>query len=216
MNSSDVRNAFNPIDLNKSLQYLEGFGFSDLYTVVQDFVQLSENEMGNYKYPDYVSSIRKEIIDSYNGKNSDRYKRFNTILTAISLIKSCAQINTAIYDLINECKEQENNFGTFHSYSPIYWFDSTNEGVLRIKKAAISTRDKIHGYSKKYTVDGFEENFINKIKYQVYVINDKFLVDTRTVGQKTQDFGIEVFGRVILYGLFFLLFFIVAKCVTSQ
>lgn len=215
MNSSDVSIAFKPIDLNESLHYLEAFGGSGLSSVVQDFVQLSEEEMVNYKYPDYVYEIREEIIDSYYGKNSDRYIRFNTILTAISLIKSCAQINIAIYDLINKCEEQEKIFGTAHTYGPIYWFASKDEDVIRIKKAAIATRDKIHGYSKKYTVDDFEEKFIDKIKYQVYVINDRFLVDTRTIGQKTQDFGIEVFGRVILYGLFFLLFFIVAKCMSG-
>lgn len=215
MNSSVVSSAFKPIDLKKSLQYLEEFEISELYSVIQGFVQLTEEEMANYKYPDSITRIRKEIIDSYYGKDSDRYKRFNTILTAIGIIKSCAQINIAIYFLINKCEEQEQIFGNCYSYSPIYWFGSKNEDVLRIKNAAIAARDKIHEYSKKYTIDGFGENFINSIKHQVYAINEKFLVDTRTIGQKTKDFSTDVFGKIILYWLFLLLFFIIAKCITG-
>lgn len=217
MTSDYILIVFKPIDLNEAVQYLKGYHYTELCVVVRDFIELTEEEMANYKYPDTVYSIKEGILDSRYGKDSNRYRDFNTLITGISLIKSCAQINVAIYTLQKKYKEYELLYGTsYHSYSSMtHWFNSTDEDVLRIKDAAIVARDKINGFSKKYTIDGFEENFINKIKYSVYAINRTFMIDTRTIGQKTEDFGIEVFGRIVLYGVFFLLFFLVAKCASG-
>ena len=217
MYSDEILIYFKPIDLKGVFQYLEDFPYSDISIVARDFVKMSEDEIANYRFPDFVFSIREDILDSRYGKDSERYKRFNTIITAINLIKSCVQINQAIYKLQNKYKKQELLWGReLSSYSsPTVWFNSTDEDVLRIKNAAIDARDKINSFSKKYTVEGFEKGFIDKIKYNVYAINSTFMIDTRTIGKKAEDFSIEVFGRIILYGLLFLIFFLVAKCATG-
>ena len=118
-------------------------------------------------------------------------------------------------------KQEENRYsqirgGNYFSYSAPLWSISKNEKVLKIKDLAISAKDRIQGYSKKYTIDGYEENFINKIKYNIYSINSIFMVDTRTLKEKAVDTGGNILGGIIAFVLFCLAFYLMAKCATGK
>ena len=192
-------------------------------SVIRDFSKLNEEQMVAFKYPSFVSELMQEYKDGRYSKDSDSFRNFNSAVTAINLLKACARLNLAIYALrdkykIEEAIQYQNRWINQRSYSigTQDWYKSTDEDVLKIKNAAIDARDKIHGYSKKYTIEGFEENFIDTVKYGVYAICRKFMVETRTVTQKAADAGGNVLAKIIVYGLFILLFILVGKCATGQ
>lgn len=232
MRSDEILTHFTPIKFEDAKAYLNNMK-GCLGSLCREFAQLPEEEMANYKYPDYVSHLRTEIENSRHGRYSADYKYYNTAVTAINLLRNCAQINMAIHAFLEKYKAQEielaeknptlsryqdylNNQSSFpEKYTRIDWHNSTDESVLKIKNAAIQARDQIHGYSKKYTIDGFEEDFINTIKYKVYSICDKFMVNTKTIGEKATDTGASAIGGILHFALLLLLFFLVAKCASN-
>ena len=137
-------------------------------------------------------------------------------------MKLCAKYNLAILALQDKYKAVEatlyySRFSrpSYSSYGTPNWHLSTDEDVLRIKNAAIAVRDKIHAYSKKYTLQGFEEDFINNFKYSVYTTCNRFFINTKTVSEKVTETG----GNIVINTLFFIvfctLFWLVAKCACS-
>lgn len=225
MFSDQILITFPPIEFDKPLAFLKNMSCS-LNSLIDEFSTLSMEEIASYEIPSYVSEIKENYLNSIDGKKSNGYKEFNTVITAIGLLKSCAQINMAIYALRNKYllaeelynKQSYKKYGynnPFTGYLNVSWHNSTDENVIRIKNAAIETRDKIHGFSKKYTVEGFEENFINTFKYRVYGICDKFYISTQTLTEKTVESGSNILVSIITFALFCLLFGLVAKCATG-
>lgn len=217
MLSDDILIHFKPIDLTEAIAYLNDLPYTNIYDVKYKFSKLSEEDMANFVYPASVHNERERLENSYYGKESADFKTFNTIITTINLIKACAKINVAIYNLQAKYRKFERQSG-INSYTPFStpsWASSTDEDVLKIKNAAINARDRIHGYSKKYTIEGFEQKFIDKIKWSVYVINNTFRVDTRTIGEKAEDASANVIGVVVGFGILVLVFFLMSKCATS-
>ena len=172
--------------------------------------------MVSYSFPKYVSERKERILNSRYGKDSADFKDFNTVVTAIIIMKSCAKLNQAIYALRDKCIESESKrprySSSYDSYSYTSWYNSTDENVLKIKNAAILVRDNIHNYSKKYTVEGFEEEFVNKIKYSVYAICNKFFVETRTLTERATDTGASIIGYIVAFIIFCFLFWIIVQC----
>ena len=219
--SDDVVIHFPLVKFENAMEYLKGISGS-IALVILEFSKLkNEQEIVNFKYPSWVS----ETIDEYNSgmysKDSDGFRNFNTAITAINLIKVCAKYNLAILALQDKYKAVEATlyYSRFSrpplSYGTPNWHLSADEDVLRIKNAAIAVRDKIHAYSKKYTLQGFEEDFINTFKYAVYTTCNHFFVNTKTVTEKVTETG----GNIIFNTLFFIvlciLFGLVAKCACS-
>ena len=219
--SDDVVIHFPLVKFENAMEYLKGISGS-MALVIREFSKLkNEQEIVNFKYPSWVS----ETIDEYNrgmySKDSDGFRNFNTAITAINLIKVCAKYNLAILALQDKYKAVEATlyYSRFSrpplSYGTPNWHLSADEDVLRIKNAAIAVRDKIHAYSKKYTLQGFEEDFINTFKYAVYTTCNHFFVNTKTVTEKVTETG----GNIIFNTLFFIvlctLFGLVAKCACS-
>lgn len=219
--SDDVVIHFPLVKFENAMEYLKGISGS-MALVIREFSKLkNEQEIVNFKYPSWVS----ETIDEYNSgmysKDSDGFRNFNTAITAINLIKVCAKYNLAILALQDKYKAVEVTlyYSRFSrpplSYGTPNWHLSTDEDVLRIKNAAIAVRDKIHAYSKKYTLQGFEEDFINTFKYAVYTTCNHFFVNTKTVTEKVTETG----GNIIFNTLFFIvlcaLLGLVAKCACS-
>ena len=216
MRSGDILFQFPPIELEKPLAYLRDLPYNSIYEVIVKFSNLSEEEMANFSFPEKVSKIKKEYLDSRYGKDSYGYKDFNTAVLAIIFIKACAQINRAIYALRDKYAAQEAKYPRgFSSYESIpfpIWYKSTDEDVLKIKNAAIKTKDGINNYAKKYTLDGFEENFINTFKYQVFYICERFDIETRTFTQQATDAGENILIHVVGFILFVAVFFLMVKC----
>ena len=235
MKSEDVLNDFPPIEFDKSLVYLKKLPCS-ISSVIREFSELTEEQMASYRYPPHIKQIQKDYLDSPNGKSSTGFKSFNTVITAINILKSCAQLNVAIYALRDKLSTKEtehekmfpflsdsvtNRYSRslerdYHSSEMKYLSYTTDADLLKIKNAAIDARDRIHGYSKKYTIEGFEENFINNIKYNVFSICDKFRIETRTITEKTTETGENIIGNIIAFALFILVFILVGKCATGQ
>ena len=218
MRSYEILSYLPPINLEKALAYLNNLPFSDLYYEVKSFSKLSEDGMANYSFPKEVSEIKERILNSRYGKDSGNYKDFYTTTTAISILRACARINIAIYALHNRCVAQEAKIprylkDSYENYSSCLSLHDTNDKeIMNIKDAATKAKEWINYYSKKYTIDGFEENFINTLKYNVYSICERFNVETRTLTQRATDAGEDFLIKVVLFLLFVGVFFLMAKC----
>lgn len=221
MRSEDVVIHFPLVKFENAMEYLKGVS-GPMALVVREFSKLkNEQEIVNFKYPSWVS----ETIDEYNSgmysKDSDGFRNFNTAITAINLIKVCAKYNLAILALQDKYKAVEATlyYSRFSrpplSYGTPNWHLSTDEDVLRIKNAAIAVRDKIHAYSKKYTLQGFEEDFISTFKYTVYSTCNRFRVNTKTVTEEVVDTGGNFICNILFFICFCVLFWLVAKCACS-
>ena len=221
MRSEDVVIHFPLVKFENAMEYLKGVS-GPMALVVREFSKLkNEQEIVNFKYPSWVS----ETIDEYNSgmysKDSDGFRNFNTAITAINLIKVCAKYNLAILALQDKYKSVEATlyYSRFSrpplSYGTPNWHLSADEDVLRIKNAAIAVRDKIHAYSKKYTLQGFEEDFINTFKYAVYSTCNRFRVNTKTVTEEVVDTGGNFICNILFFICFCVLFWLVAKCACS-
>ena len=219
--SDDVVIHFPLVKFENAMEYLKGISGS-MALVIREFSKLkNEQEIVNFKYPSWVS----ETIDEYNSgmysKDSDGFRNFNTAITAINLIKVCAKYNLAILALQDKYKAVEATlyYSRFSrpplSYGTPNWHLSADEDVLRIKNAAIAVRDKIHAYSKKYTLQGFEEDFINTFKYAVYSTCNRFRVNTKTVTEKVTETGGNIIFNTLFFIVFCALFGLVAKCACS-
>ena len=219
--SDDVVIHFPLIKFENAMEYLKGVSVP-MALVIREFSKLkNEQEIVNFKYPSWVS----ETIDEYNSgmysKDSDGFRNFNTAITAINLIKVCAKYNLAILALQDKYKAVEATlyYSRFSrpplSYGTPNWHLSADEDVLRIKNAAIAVRDKIHAYSKKYTLQGFEEDFINTFKYAVYSTCNRFRVNTKTVTEEVVDTGGNFICNILFFICFCVLFWLVAKCACS-
>lgn len=223
MTSNDILFHFNIIDLKDAINYLSNSGLltSGLYDIVQHFIVLTEEQMSNYCFPNKVSQRKIQIVERY-GKNSDDYKKFNTMVTAIAMIVRCAQVNEAIRKLYLQYKQREDEYPYLKiqskGYNELYynWNSSQDADVQNIKDAAITARDEFHAYSKKYTIEGFDDNFVNKLRLGVYNICSKFYVDTHTTEEKIENFAIGAVENVIGFALMLLMFFLVAKCAISN
>lgn len=238
MRSDEVFNLFPPINFEKGLKYLKGIE-GLMSSVVCEFSELkNEKQMVEYKYPAFVSKVFQEYRDGRYSKDSDSYRNLNSAVTAINILKACANINLAIYALRDKylAKETElynknpalsrymsfikNNQSSIVSNS-IFTQEKTNlpysrdADILRIKDAVIYAREKIQSYSKKYTVEGFEEDFINTVKYRVYSLCDIFGVETRTITERTVETSGNILGAIIKIGLYGLIIMLVGKCVTG-
>ena len=221
MRSEDVVIHFPLVKFENAMEYLKGVS-GPMALVIREFSKLkNEQEIVNFKYPSWVS----ETIDEYNSgmysKDSDGFINFNTAITAINLIKVCAKYNLAILALQDKYKAVEATlyYSRFSrpplSYGTPNWHLSADEDVLRIKNAAIAVRDKIHAYSKKYTLQGFEEDFINTFKYAVYSTCNRFRVNTKTVTEEVVDTGGNFICNILFFICFCVLFWLVAKCACS-
>lgn len=219
--SDDVVIHFPLVKFENAMEYLKGVSGS-IASVVHEFVKLkNEQEIVNFKFPSWVSETIHEYNSGMYSKDSDGFRNFNTAITAINLIKVCAKYNLAILALQDKYKAVEATlyYSRFSrpplSYGTPNWHLSTDEDVLRVKNAAIGVRDKIHAYSKKYTLQGFEEDFINTFKNAVYTTCNHFFVNTKTVTEKVTETG----GNIIFNTLFFIVFCVllglVAKCACS-
>ena len=223
MRSNEIIYHFPPIKFERGLEYLKGITGS-MSSVIRDFSQLKdEQQMVDFKYPSWVSQTMQEYRDGRYSKDSDGFRNFNSAITAINLLKSCARLNLAIYALIEKYKVQEASQyqsrwlqQSSYSFGTPAWYNSTDEDVIRIKNAAIDAKDKIHAYSKKYTLNGFEEGFINTVKYSVYAICDRFFVNTKTLKEKATETGSNILGSIVAFVLFCFVFWLVAKCATGQ
>ena len=203
------------------MEYLKGISGS-MALVIREFSKLkNEQEIVNFKYPSWVSETIHEYNSGMYSKDSDGFRNFNTAITAINLIKVCAKYNLAILALQDKYKAVEATlyYSRFSrpplSYGTPNWHLSADEDVLRIKNAAIAVRDKIHAYSKKYTLQGFEEDFINTFKYAVYSTCNRFRVNTKTVTEEVVDTGGNFICNILFFICFCVLFWLVAKCACS-
>ena len=215
MRSDEILIHFPPIKLEEPLAYLKNLPYNSIYDVIIKFSNLSEEEMANYSFPEKVSNIKKDFLDSRYGKDSYGYKDFNTAVTAIILIKACAKINMAIYALRDKYAALEAKYPSRYSsldFTYPVWYKSTDEDVIKIKNLATNAKNGINNYSKKYTLDGFEENFINTFKYKVFSICERFFVETRTITQQATDAGENILIYVVGFILFVAVFYLMAKC----
>lgn len=237
MRSESVTNHFPPICLDKGLDYLKKISGS-MSSVINDFTKLDEVQMTSFKYPPFVSETMQEYRSGRYSKDSDGFRNFNTAVTAINLLKACARLNLAIYALqgkykAKELKLEENNpslsrymsmieneSSTARNYAENQEMKSlmyaTDTDLLKIKEAASDVKDKIHAYSKKYTLADFEENFISTIKYPVYNVCNKFNVETRTITEKTTETGSNILGNIAIFAILTFLLILVGKCATGQ
>lgn len=216
MTSYQVTSVFPPIELEKPMAYLSNLRYS---TLIPDFFKLSDVEIVSYTSPPEY----KRILESSNSSNSSR--DFNTLVTAKSFILLCAKVNVAIYSLKEKYLAKESKYSALVDPSIVFrssmlpkenWAYTTDEDVLKIKRAVIVLKDYIQNYSRKKVADDFENNFINTFKYQVYDLCRTFGVDTRTIKEKASDTGTDIFANIILYGILFFLFILVAKCATGS
>ena len=221
MRSDDVVLHFPLVKFENAMEYLKGISGS-IALVVREFLKLkNEEEIVNFKYPSWVSETIHEYNSGMYSKDSDGFRNFNTAITAINLIKVCAKYNLAILALQDKYKAVEVTlyYSRFSrpplSYGTPNWHLSADEDVLRIKNAAIAVRDKIHAYSKKYTLQGFEEDFINTFKYAVYSTCNRFRVNTKTVTEEVVDTGGNFICNILFFICFCVLFWLVAKCACS-
>ena len=219
--SDDVVIHFPLVKFENAMEYLKGISGS-IALVILEFSKLkNEQEIVNFKYPSWVSETIHEYNSGMYSKDSDGFRNFNTAITAINLIKVCAKYNLAILALQDKYKAVEATlyYSRFSrpplSYGTPNWHLSADEDVLRIKNAAIAVRDKIHAYSKKYTLQGFEEDFINTFKYAVYSTCNRFRVNTKTVTEEVVDTGGNFICNILFFICFCVLFWLVAKCACS-
>lgn len=236
MRSENVFYYFPPIKFEEPLAALNKLTNS-LSTVVKEFSELPEEEKASFTYPQSVAEMKRDYMDSPNGKNSESFKNFNTVIAAINILKSCARVNMAIYALRDKCIAKENVLGDSQSLtrymsrtenlssdvrSVIHKSEisslpySNDPEIIRVKNTAIETRDMIHGYNSKYTVIGFEEVFISTVKYQLYDICKKFKVETRTVTERVSEAGGNAVAYILLFGILVFLLILVGKCATGQ
>lgn len=221
MKSDQVTIIFPPIKLEGLLTYLRNLRYSYL---IPDFFNLSEREMAEYKTPSSLSRTKSRIETSRYGKDSADFKDYNTFATAFGFVRSCAKLNVAIDGLKEKYRAEEISRSHYsYSYSSygnsiigVNWARTTDEHALKIKEAANSIKEGLHFYSKKYTDDEFEDEFINKFKYSVYAICEKFDIETRTLTERATDTGTSVIFNVIAFVLFCLMFAFVAKCATGN
>ena len=209
------------VKFENAMEYLKGISCS-IALVVREFLKLkNEEEIVNFKFPSWVSETINEYNSGMYSKDSDGFRNFNTAITAINFIKLCAKYNLAILALQDKYKAVEATlyYSRFSrpplSYGTPNWHLSADEDVLRIKNAAIAVRDKIHAYSKKYTLQGFEEDFINTFKYAVYSTCNRFRVNTKTVTEEVVDTGGNFICNILFFICFCVLFWLVAKCACS-
>ncbi|WP_111897396.1 hypothetical protein [Pseudoprevotella muciniphila] len=199
--------------MDKALVYLQGLtGFNDL---VDSFSKMNDKQRADFKYPSYVSETMNKFKsgDRRYNKNSDYYRNLNTIVTAINILKACANLNMAIISMSDKYKTKNISYHYLYAQS----FSSyANEDVLRIKKAAIEAKNRINCFSKKYTIQGFEESCINTVKYGVYAICNKFMVETRTITQRTTEVGTNIIMSIIGFVVFCLAFWVLAKCASGH
>lgn len=224
MRSNDVFINFPLIKLEKPLSYLRDLKYSFL---ISNFFTLTEGEMATYDYPTSISRLREQLNNSRYLDSAYHDKDFNSFVTALGLVKACANINVAINSLYLKSKEKElelikmigvycyNNSYNNHYYDSCY-FDKNDEDIIKIKIAANEVKERIHGYSKKYTIEGFEDNFINSIKYQVYTICDRFHIETRSITERATEKGIDIITWIVLFVLFCVFFSFIAKCATGN
>lgn len=222
MRSDDVVLHFPLVKFENAMEYLKGVS-GPMALVVREFVKLkNEQEIMNFKFPSWVSETIHEYNSGMYSKDSDGFRNFNTAITAINLMKLCAKYNLAILALQDKYKAVEatlyySRFSrpSYSSYGTPNWHLSTDEDVLRIKNAAIAVRDKIHAYSKKYTLQGFEEDFINNFKYSVYTTCNRFFINTKTVSEKVTETGGNIVFNTLFFIVFCTFFWLVAKCACS-
>ena len=221
MRSDDVVLHFPLVKFENAMEYLKGVS-GPMALVVREFSKLkNEQEIVNFKFPSWVSETIHEYNSGMYSKDSDGFRNFNTAITAINLMKLCAKYNLAILALQDKYKAVEATlyYSRFSrpplSYGTPNWHLSADEDVLRIKNAAIAVRDKIHAYSKKYTLKGFEEDFINTFKYAVYSTCNRFRVNTKTVTEEVVDTGGNFICNILFFICFCVLFWLVAKCACS-
>ena len=219
--SDEVVIHFPLVKFENAMEYLKGISGS-MALVVREFLKLkNEEEIVNFKYPSWVSETIHEYNSGMYSKDSDGFRNFNTAITAINLIKVCAKYNLAILALQDKYKAVEATlyYSRFSrpplSYGTPNWHLSADEDVLRIKNAAIAVRDKIHAYSKNYTLQGFEEDFINTFKYAVYSTCNRFRVNTKTVTEEVVDTGGNFICNILFFICFCVLFWLVATCACS-
>ena len=219
--SDEVVIHFPLVKFENAMEYLKGVS-GPMALVVREFSKLkNEQEIVNFKYPSWVSETIHEYNSGMYSKDSDEFRNFNTAITAINLIKVCAKYNLAILALQDKYKAVEATlyYSRFSrpplSYGTPNWHLSADEDVLRIKNAAIAVRDKIHAYSKKYTLQGFEEDFINTFKYAVYSTCNRFRVNTKTVTGKVTETGDNIIINTLFFIVFCTLLGLVAKCACS-
>ena len=222
MRSEDVVIHFPLVKFENAMEYLKGISGS-IALVILEFSKLkNEQEIVNFKYPSWVSETIHEYNSGMYSKDSDGFRNFNTAITAINFIKLCAKYNLAILALQDKYKTAEatlyySRFSrpSYSSYGTPNWHLSADEDVLRIKNAAIAVRDKIHSYSKKYTLQGFEKDFINTFKYTVYSTCNRFRLNTKTVTEEVVDTGGNFICNILFFICFCVLFWLVAKCACS-
>lgn len=219
MKSDEVTIIFPPIKLEEPLNYLKNLRYSYL---ISGFFKLSEKEMLEYETPSSILSTRREIEDSCYSKDSDTYIEFNTFVTTYNLIRKCLNLNSAINTLREKYKLEEIARKRYRQQSPFdslihtVWYRTSDPDALEIKRLAISAKERIQGYNKKYVTTDFENLFINKIKYQVYVICDRFRIDTRTLTEKTTDTGINLLIYVIGFVVLCVVFYLIGKFASAK
>ena len=219
MKSNQVTIIFPPIKLEELLTYLHNLRYSYL---ISDFFKLSVDEMAEYKTPSSFAYTKERIENSRYGRDSADFKDYNTFATAFGFVRSCAKLNVAIHGLKEKYRAEEIARARYLPYYndrdslTNYWANTTDECALKIKSAANIIKKGIHSYSKKYTLEDFEEKFINKFKYSVYVICHNFGIETRTLTEKAADTGSNILLNIIAFALFCLVFSFVAKCATGN
>jgi hypothetical protein len=238
MRSESVTKYFPPVTLYSGIEYLKRISGS-MSSVISEFSKLDEVHMASFKYPPFVSETMQEYRSGRYSKDSDGFRNFNSAVTAINLIKACARLNLAIYALQDKLKSKElelakddsplgrylSTISNSTSISTKDYLESqemkslmytTDTDLLKIKDAASDVKDKIHAYSKKYTLADFEENFVSTIKYSAYNICGKFMVETRTITERATDTGSNILGNIVIFAILTFLLILVGKCATGQ
>ena len=217
-----ITSIFKPIELKSLLDYLKNLS-SPLSFEVSQFVNLSEEDISSYTIPSNAKKMRDRYITGDYSKDSI-YTEINTVITAMEIIVSCAQINKAIYALQNRYKKNEEEMQTkYHIYNDDVmilikknWSLDKNEDVINLKNAIIKARDKINYFSHKYTVKGFQEDFISEVRPKIYSLCDKFRLEPRTKTDKAKEGFGNFINYLICFVIFCLLFYLVVKCATGK
>lgn len=217
MTENNVRSSFHLINYEDGLRYLEKqYYISYDYGLVKSFIDLDEKEKATYEFPISVLKKIDELRSEY-GRKSSRYIRYNTIITSIYIIKYCAGINISINNLAERCRYTDRIFrNTYTSHAPILnWNIYSDKDVIAIKNAATVAINKINTYSRVYTVDNFEKDFVEKIKEQVLQIAWRFNIDTSSTSDKLKEAGGNCLGEAVLIIVGLLVITLIAKCATG-